>query len=121
MRRTANTVIPFTKPRNPDISILWDEDQADLIEKLAQSITQHGTMENIQCLSSAIELHLDNTPDFCDEHIKDQEFIIKVLDAVAKFAENLQASDAKTGMGCRNMRRIARQDLLTAISDLKVV
>lgn len=117
---TLCDILPAIKPRNPNISILWEEDQKDLIEKLAQAITQHGTMEGIQCLASGIELHLENTPDFCEEHIKDQDLIKEVLDAVANFADSLKASDAKTSMGCRNMRRIARQELLAAISDIKV-
>ncbi|MBA3756082.1 MAG: hypothetical protein H0X02_07620 [Nitrosomonas sp.] len=118
--RTAFAAKTSIKPRNINIPNLWEEDQKDLIENIAQSVTQYQTKNVIDCLSSGIELHLENTPDFLREYKKDQELIVRVLDAVSKFSVNLTQDD-KTEIGCRQIRRRARDQFLIAIGDIEVV
>ncbi len=101
-----------------NISTLFDDPQVALIQDIEKSIAQYSLKETIDCEISAIELRKDKLSDDSEE-FKDLEFVHGAFEALAKLAENL-SEDAKTGLGCRQIRRRARDRFLIDIADIKV-
>lgn len=102
-----------------NVSMLYEEPQKALIEDIQMCIAAYSLKETIDCLIEAIEIDQEELPDE-SERRKDLDLIKGFIEAVSSAAEDL-SEDAKTELGCRQMRRRARDNFLIAISDVKVM
>lgn len=103
---------------NNSAHLLYEDTQRELIEDISQSIRTYSMKETIDCLIEGIEINQERYPDD-SENEKDCDLIKEFLEAVSGAAEDL-AEDATTGLGCRQIRRRARDKFLIAIADIRV-
>lgn len=101
-----------------NISPLWDDPQVKLIEKTEKAIRDYSLKETIDCLISAIEVNQEGLPDE-SERMRDLDLIKAFLEAVSGAAEDL-SEDTQAGLGCKQIRRRARDRFLINIADVKV-
>lgn len=98
---------------------LMTDKQVKLIESIEQSIEQYSLKEAIDCIISAIELRQELLDDKSEE-LKDLNMIHEFFEALSTLSEDL-AEDATTALGCRQIRRRARDRFLGNIADYKVM